>query len=64
VTTYLSQVQAGAVTSVIVVAVHMENLLALDGQETRQDTFCQSSAENDDLEDVVSPESSQYGLRN
>ena len=27
----------------------MEDLLALDGQETRQDTFGQASAENDDL---------------
>ena len=58
--THLSQVQASAITSIVIVAVHMEDLLALNGQETRQNTLCQSSAENDDLEmPYVSPDDRQ-----
>ena len=45
----LGQVQTGTVTTVVVVPVHVEDLLALDGQETGQDTFGQTGTENDDL---------------
>ena len=47
--TDLREVQTGTVTAVVVVAVHVKDFLALDGQETRKDTFGQTGTENDDL---------------
>ena len=47
--TYLSQVQTGTVTAVVVVAIHVEDLLALDGEQPRQDTLGEASAEDNDL---------------
>ena len=46
---HLSEVQRCTITTIVVIPVHVKDLLALDGQETRQDTFGQASAENDDL---------------
>lgn len=46
---YLSQVQAGTVSSIVVVAIHMQDLLALDGEQPRQDTLGEASAEDNDL---------------
>ena len=45
----LGQVQTGTVTTVVGVPVHVEDLLALDREQTRQDTFCQASAQHNDL---------------
>ena len=49
--THLSQVQTSAVASIIVIAVHVEDLLALDRQEAGEDTFGKTGTENDDLRD-------------
>ncbi len=45
----LGKVQTGTVTTIVVVPVHVEDLLALDGQETGEDTFGQTGTEHDDL---------------
>lgn len=45
----LCEVQGCTVTTVVVVPVHVKDLFPLDGQETREDTFGQTGAENDDL---------------
>lgn len=47
--TNLSEVQTGTVTAVVVVTVHVEDLLALNGEQARQDTFSETSAEHDNL---------------
>ena len=49
--THLSQVQTSTVASIIVIAVHVEDLLALDRQEAGEDTFGKTGTENDDLRD-------------
>ena len=47
--TCLSEVETGAVTTVVVIPVHVQDLLALDGQQARQDTLGETGAEDDDL---------------
>ena len=47
--TDLSQVKTSTVTTIVVIAIHVENLLALDGQETGEDALREASAKNDDL---------------
>lgn len=47
--THLSQIQTSTVTSIVVIAIHMENLLALNRQQTRENTLRQTSTEDDDL---------------
>ena len=47
--TDLREVQTGTVTAVVIVAIHVEDLLALDGQETGENALREASAENDDL---------------
>jgi hypothetical protein len=49
--THLSQVETGTVTTVIIVPVHVKDLLALDGEQARQDTFGQTRAQHDNLHD-------------
>lgn len=49
VSTYLGQVKTRAVASIIVVPVYVKDLLALDGEQAREDTLGQTSAQNDDL---------------
>lgn len=46
---YLGQVQTGTVASVVVVAVHVEDLLAFDRQKTRENALGQTSAHNNDV---------------
>lgn len=46
---YLGQVKTRAVTSIIVVPVHVKDLLSLDGEQAREDTLGQTSAQDDDL---------------
>lgn len=46
---YLGQVQTGTLASVVVVAVHVEDLLALDRQKTRENALSQTSAHNNDV---------------
>ena len=41
---YLSKVEAGAITSIVVVSVHVKDLLALHGQQPREDAFCKASS--------------------
>ena len=48
---HLRQVETGAFAAVVVVAVHVEDLLALDRQEAGEDTFGKTGTENDDLRD-------------
>lgn len=48
----LSQVERSRVCAVVVVTIHMEDLLALDGEQAREHTFGQTSAENDDLQAI------------
>ena len=45
----LREVQGCTVTAIVVVPVHVEDLLPLDGQETGQNALREASAENDDL---------------
>lgn len=49
---YLGQVKRSRVRAVIVVTIHMEDLLALDGEQAREHTLGQASAKNDDLRRV------------
>lgn len=46
---YLGQVQTGRLASVIIVAVHVEDLLALDRKETREDALGQTGAHDNDV---------------
>ena len=41
---YLREVQAGALASVVVVPVHVKDLLALDGEQARQDALRETSS--------------------
>ena len=52
-TAYLGQVQTRAVSSIVVIPVHVQDLLALDRQETRQDAFRQPSAQNNNLPAIM-----------
>ena len=47
--TYLSEVETGAVTTVVVIPVHVQDLLALDGQQAGQDTLRQTGTKHDVL---------------
>lgn len=47
--TYLGQIKGGTLASIIVVAVHVEDLLALDREKSREDTLGEAGAENDDI---------------
>ena len=42
--TYLSQVQTRTVSTVVVVPVHVENLLSINGEQSGEDTFRQAGA--------------------
>ncbi len=46
---HLGQVKTRAVTAVVVIPVHVEDLLALDGEQARQNTFCETGAQDDNL---------------
>lgn len=48
-TAYLGQVQTRAVSSIVVIPVHVQDLLALDGEQSGEDTLGQASAEHDNL---------------
>ena len=53
--THLSEVETGAVAAVVVIPVHVQDLLALDGQQTGQDTLRQASTKHDVLhQDLIS----------
>ena len=45
--TYLLQVERRALATVVIVAVHVQNLLALDGENTAEDALRQARAEHD-----------------
>lgn len=47
--THLGQVQTCTIATVVVVAIHVKDLLALDGEQTGEDTFGQASTEHNDL---------------
>lgn len=47
---YLGQIKTGTVATIIIIPVHVQDLLALDGEQARQNTFSQTSTENNDLE--------------
>ena len=47
--TDLSQVQTGTVTAIVVIAIHVQNIFALNRQETRQNTLRQTRTKDDDL---------------
>lgn len=48
-TSYLGQVQRSTVASVVVVAVKMKNLLALDGKQARENALGQAGAHDNDI---------------
>lgn len=50
--TDLRQIQTSTVTSVVIIAIHVKDLLSLDREETREDTFGETSTEYDDLPTV------------
>lgn len=50
--TDLRQIQTSTVTSVVIIAIHVKDLLPLDREETREDTFGETSTEYDDLPTV------------
>lgn len=45
----LGEIQAGTVSSVVLVSVHMQDLLALDRKQSGKDTFGQTGAQDNDL---------------
>lgn len=45
----LGEIERGRLGAIIVVAVHVEDLLAIDREQSRKDTLGQASAENNDL---------------
>ena len=47
--TDLCEVQTSTIASIVVVAIHVKDLLALDRQQAREDTFGETSTEHDDL---------------
>ena len=47
---HLSEVQRCTITTIVVIPVHVEDLLALYRQETGEDTFGETGAQDDDLE--------------
>lgn len=61
--THLGEVQTRAVAAVVVVAVHVQHLLALDGQQPRQDALRQACAEDDDLRPASTPLSDRHAAR-
>ena len=48
---HLSEVQRCTITTIVVIPVHVEDLLALDRQEAGEDTFGKTGTKNDDLRD-------------
>jgi hypothetical protein len=46
---YLSKIETRAFTSIVVIAIHVEDLLALNRQKAREDTLRQAGTQNDDL---------------
>lgn len=46
---YLSKIETSAITTVVVVSIHVKNLLAFDGQQARENAFCKASPQNDHL---------------
>jgi hypothetical protein len=46
---YLGKVQGGGLATVVVVAVHVEDLLALNGEETREDALSEAGTKDDDV---------------
>lgn len=50
---HLSKVQTCAFTSVVVISVHMEDLLAFDREQTRQNTFGETGSQHNDLQEGV-----------
>lgn len=47
--TDLGQVKTCTISTIVVIPVHVEDLLALDGQQSGEDTFGQTGAQDDDL---------------
>ena len=45
----LCQVQAGTVSAIVIISVHVQNLLALYGQESGENALGEASTEHDDL---------------
>ena len=37
--TYLGEIETGTISTVVVVSVHVQDLLAIDREESREDTF-------------------------
>lgn len=50
--TCLGEVERCRFGAVIVVTIHVEDLLTLDREQSREDTLGQAGAENDDLQQV------------
>lgn len=44
---YLGEVEGSAFTAIVIVPVHVQDLLAIDGEERGEDTLCDTGAEND-----------------
>ena len=61
--TYLSKVERGRITTIIVVTVHMEDLLAVYGQEAAEDAFRQTSPKNDHLGSAPSSATASPSLK-
>jgi hypothetical protein len=47
---YLGKIKTGTVPSIVVVPVHMKDFLALNRQQTRENAFSKTSAEDYDLD--------------
>jgi hypothetical protein len=46
---YLCQIKTCTVAAVVIIPVHVKDLFAFDGQQSRQNTFCQTGTEDNDL---------------
>lgn len=51
--THLSQIERRALSTVVVIAVHMKDLFALDRQEPRENTFGETRSQDNDIVDFV-----------
>ena len=47
--TDLGQVEGGTFTTIVVITVHVEDLLALDGEDSRQNALGQSSSQHNNV---------------
>ena len=47
--TDLGQVKGGTFTTIVVITVHVEDLLALDGEDSRQNALGQSSSQHNNV---------------